>query len=173
MRHLLLVLAMLLCFPAVAQATGTASVRSSVEQLAPLLADSTAKLDPASVDIYTENDEAVAVFTLGSASGGPASWQFVAFYERKESWPGQSSPRPAYRLLAFLKVGERGVRFFQSGTFRGGRLVLRGLKPARGDPTCCPSVPLRSAFSLKGGRVVEHVLAPNNSPTPKPLRGAA
>lgn len=141
-----------------------AELRQSIEHLGALVSDGYAQLDIQRIaSIPARDRDAVAViFTLESPGKGNGVWQFLAFLRRNASFAADSPPASAYRLIAFKQVGARGTKLFdpETATYANGALIVSGKGYGPKDAMCCPSLPLRSTFTLQHDVVVEQGSAP-------------
>lgn len=130
----------------------------SVAELAALLTDGYASLDPVQLLPARSPDQVAVFFTLQGPARGNGSWQFIAFFQANDSLsPGFPVPS-RYRLLGFKRVGGRGFRTFDPSTaaFQHGKLQVSGAVYKQTDAMCCPSQPIRAEFVVQDGVVAEH-----------------
>lgn len=157
------VLLLLVALPCGASKPDT-ELRQSVERLAALVSDGYAQLDIQQIDSIPSRDrDTVAVFfTLEGPGKGNGIWQFLAFFRRNESLAPGSPPASAYRLIAFKQVGAPGTKLFdpETATYANDALTVSGMGYGPKDAMCCPSLPLRSTFTLQNDVVVEQGSAP-------------
>lgn len=136
------------------------ALRAAVVQLASLLSDGDARLDPADITVKQSGAQVAVLFALQGAGGGNGRWQYLAFFAPNEDLPRSNAAASRYRLLGFAQIGSRGVRLFdaRSAVLRQGRLLVNGADYEPKDAMCCPSRRIRAAFSMTDGRVLEQRL---------------
>jgi hypothetical protein len=148
---------MFILLPASVAAHSDRALRASVSELAGLLTDGYARLDKGRLYSAKAANLVAVIFFLQEPAKGNGSWEFLAFFEENTGLSQDAPVSSSYRLLAVKQIGSKGLRLFDSGaaSFKDGKLIVpgNGYKPA--DPECCPSLPIRSEFTIKDGQIIE------------------
>ncbi len=164
MKYLCLLLISFSAFASSAEAAPpNAALNRAVAELSTRLSDGVADPDPATTQYFINKKQTAAFFILHDPSGGNATSEIIAFFAPSRAAGHLPLAQLHYRLLAYRQIGSGATREFQasSGKVHSGRLELTGAAYRKKDAMCCPSLSIRSSFTVKNGHVSEQPLAPN------------